>query len=109
MISNSLFAGCINLGRVILPDSVKYIGNSAFYGCSDLTELVLPRTIMEIGSRALDGCGKLDRLYFKGSLNDWQNVDVSEYADLTVYVYSDEKPVGSGNFWHYVDGAPVVW
>lgn len=52
-------------GRLIIPDSVSYLGNMipvkiiapfAFYKCSSLTSVVIPNTVNEIEGRAFSEC-----------------------------------------------------
>ena len=36
-----MFYGCTNLKRIILPDTVKYLGYYMFYGCANVTSLTI--------------------------------------------------------------------
>ena len=46
------FSGCSGLEKVIMPDSVNFIGDSAFSGCCNLKEIVLSENINRIGNNA---------------------------------------------------------
>ena len=41
-----------NVGKVILPDTLRTIGEMAFLGCNALREVVIPSSVAEIGARA---------------------------------------------------------
>lgn len=47
-----------DIRKVILPDSMKYVGRFAFANCSDLEEFVAPKGV-EYALHAFDGCEKL--------------------------------------------------
>lgn len=44
-ISDLAFIGCSGLTRIVVPDSVLFIGKYAFSGCSDLTYAAIPRSV----------------------------------------------------------------
>ncbi len=54
--------------KVILPDSLKYIGFRPFAGCDDIEEIGLPRNIRVIGRGALDYKPKLKNIYIPDSV-----------------------------------------
>lgn len=50
--------------KLVIPDSVKYIGNSAFDYCSNLTEIEMGDGVQIIGSFAFTGCQALESVAF---------------------------------------------
>ena len=50
------------LRKVILPESVKYIGDYAFCFCKNLEEINLPFGMQRIGKHAFHGCTSLKRI-----------------------------------------------
>ncbi|MCQ4635651.1 leucine-rich repeat protein [Anaerovorax odorimutans] len=42
-IARNSFAGCCNLGQVVIPATVDKIGDGAFYGCDSLYRLIIDR------------------------------------------------------------------
>ena len=79
------FAWAPSLESIIIPKSVNYIGPWAFQGCTSLTSVFL------------EGNPKIEQ---------WAFFDCD---NMTLYRYSKEKPTKEGNYWHYVDGKPVIW
>ena len=51
-IGNGAAIGNTNLGKIVMPDSVKSIGNDAFYGCTSLTDVTFSANLESIGGRA---------------------------------------------------------
>ena len=62
-ISSPSFAGCENLRRIVLPESVHIIGDKAFFGCSNLEEINFSDQIVNIRSFAFDGCHSLKQCF----------------------------------------------
>ena len=48
--------------KIILPDSLKYIGEGAFEECIFLTEMVIPDKVTTIGFGAFIGCSVLEKI-----------------------------------------------
>lgn len=48
----SFFNDCPKLTKVVIPDTVKYIGAQAFNNCESLKGIIIPSSVTEIGSRA---------------------------------------------------------
>lgn len=58
-IADYAFANNTVTEKVVLPDSVKYIGSNAFSGCSALKSVNLPKNLTGIGSSAFSDCTAL--------------------------------------------------
>lgn len=56
----SVFYGNTTLQRVVVPDSVEYIGKGAFRECSALSEIELPDHGLYIGKSAFEGTAYYD-------------------------------------------------
>lgn len=57
-ISDKLFAGCLGLKEILIPNSVKTIGNEAFNGAG-LENITLPESIVRLGYKVFYNCNKL--------------------------------------------------
>ena len=58
-IGNSAFAGCAELNKIDLPNSLSRIGIAAFSGCNKLDSIILPSSINSIGGSAFAACEHL--------------------------------------------------
>lgn len=58
-IGDAVFANCVNLKNINIPESVKTLGNCVFYGCPLLETVELPESVTEIGFGAFGGCNSL--------------------------------------------------
>lgn len=54
---NGAFKGCVNLTKVVLPDSLTNIEAYSFYGCSNLSSIYLPESVKEISFHAFARSG----------------------------------------------------
>ena len=89
------------------------IENKAFYNCRSLTSVTIGNNVKSIGYGAFSNCRSLKTVYYKGTAADWGKISIgsnnSYITNTKRYYYSESKPTGSGNYWHYVDGKPTVW
>ena len=80
-IGNYAFGHCTGLTSVTIPESVKSLGQSAFFGCSGLTNVIIGRGVESIGSFAFLGCSELKDIYYTGTEEQWNAIEIS--ADNT--------------------------
>lgn len=62
------------LKKIIIPDSVKYIGNQAFYLCLDLISIDIGSSVTTIGNQAFQRCSNISSITLPNSVNsigDW--------------------------------------
>ncbi len=107
------FSDCTNLTSITIPDGVQTIERSAFDGCDNLTSVAIGNRIQTIGDKAFYYCYNLTNVYYKGTETEWEQISIGTRNDkllsATRYYYSEEEPVGEGNYWRYVDGVPTSW
>ena len=130
-IGEKAFDGCSSLTSVTIPAfAIRYItktnlqtvvitrgdtiGDYAFSNCSGLTSITIPDSVTSIGSCAFSGCSGLTSVYYKGTNNDWNNININDYNNHLMsakrYYYSETEPIDEGNYWHYdSDGEVSVW
>ena len=107
-------------------DNISAFGFEKF---ENLEAVILPTSIKKVGKKAFDNCPKLTTVYYLGTEAEWQNVelvgaenktiddDKNETVEIienaltscTVYLYSENAPTVTGNYWHFVEGTPVAW
>lgn len=120
-IGDDTFSGCSNLEELIIPNSVAKIGMYAFIGCSKLKEIVipdgvsqlnfctfqnclslhsitLPVSITAIAINAFSGCENLKDVYFLGTREKWDSVNITEpdkgnqfLVNATIHCLSEPK------------------
>lgn len=66
-IEKGVFASCIKLKQLILPENLEEVGEKAFYA-SGLEELRIPEGVREIGAEAFAYCKSLKGVQFPHSL-----------------------------------------
>jgi len=96
-----------------LPEA-WYLQTNCFSGYKNVEKILLPAQITKIRSRAFDRCTALSKVFYEGTEEQWQKIDLDQEGNdallnSTVYFYSEEAPTEEGNFWHLVDGEPLAW
>ena len=109
-IGDDVFVDCTNLTSITIPNSVTSIGYCAFEYCTNLTSIIIPASVTRIGQYAFWGCEEVKRVYYGGTINQYASLENKPSG--VVYYYSESEPnwaIGTGNYWHYVDGVPTIW
>ena len=112
LIEQATFEGCASLAAIVIPDAVAEIHSSAFKGCKNLETVILGTGIRRLGDNVFQGCDELNMVYYRGTQEDWAQVELSEKSlneNITIYFYSETQPTQPGNYWRYVDGVPTPW
>ena len=91
---------------VEIPEGVTYLGWYVFQA-SNIESIILPSTLTETSTDTFD-TDALEYVYFRGT-EDQLLDEVRETIYAPIYFYSETEPTEEGNFWHYVDGKPVIW
>ena len=77
-------------------------------------------SVTSIGKNAFYYCNSLSTVYYGGTAEKWANININTGNDkltsATRYYYFETEPALNedetaydGNYWHYVDGKPVIW
>ena len=110
-IEDSGFGICTKLERVCLSKNLKTIGKDVFKN-SSIDSVLIPKNLKSIGSNAFANCDDLKVVYFCGTEEEWNAIQIESGNDSLInaprYYYS-EVPIADGNFWYYFDGEPVCW
>ena len=67
--------------KVIIYEGITQIGSYAFAGLTRLKEITLPVSLEKVGAKAFEDCTILNRVRYRGSLEDWENVDIASGND----------------------------
>ena len=90
---DAAFRFCESLTSITIPDSVTSIGYSAFSSCKSLTSITIPDSVTSIGESAFLNCGNLANVYYGGSQEQWEEINISGENDIlsqTVIHYNQE-------------------
>lgn len=105
-IGSYAFAGCVNLKKADMPDSVDFIGQHAFGECTSLNEVKLPEKIWFLGKLAFDHCFSLKKVKIPAKVDIFEdsvfyrcfeltNIEVDEnnktYSSVDGNLYSKDK------------------
>ena len=89
------FDMCLALVSVRLPDGIQRIERMCFSGCDNLSEVSIPLSVRCIDEEAFDSCFSLSDIYYLGSAEDWERVEIAEgnecLADATIHFAFGEK------------------
>lgn len=95
-----------NVRKIVMPDTVTYIGESAFADSSDgvpLEEVVLSKNLKTIGPWAFSGCFELKSIDIPESVNEIENGAFSGCYSLENFNVSKNTDFGENvfgeNFW----------
>ena len=107
------FAACKSLRHIALPDGVNAVEISTFSHCENLESVVVPASVTEI-KNAFGNCLALHTVYYGGTAEDYAKIDVAAENDAVltadkICYFSKDPPTGTGKYWHYENGIPVMW
>ena len=80
------FNGCSGLTGVSIPDGVSIIDGYAFGGCSGLTSMAIPSSVTDIMINACNNCSKLSQIYFIGTQEEWNSINISSINSVLLAV-----------------------
>ena len=120
-ISYETFYGCSSLTNVTIPEGVTSIDDRAFYNCKSLTIVTIPAGVTSIGERAFYGCDAITDVYYSGTEEEWQAIEIGNYNDALsnatihynyIHIHNLEHilekaatctEAGSKEYWHCLD------
>ncbi len=79
------FYGCSSLTSITIPDSVTSIDDRAFAYCSSLTSIAIPERVTRIGASVFNWCDRLEKIYFAGTEDQWNELQVKLPSGVTVF------------------------
>lgn len=98
-IGDAVFANCVNLKNINIPESVKTLGNCVFVNCTSLESCILPENLTKIGMYAFEGCVNLKAIEFPESLTSIERFAFRDCQSLvSVTLPSAVKNTGEGVF-----------
>lgn len=96
-IGTGTFEGCASLTSIVLPNAVARIAGAAFKDCAALTSVTIPRSVEVIGRWAFSGCSALTDVYYGGTEEQWNVIDIDYENDpltsATIHFGGASEPV----------------
>ena len=74
------FKNCTSVWTLIIGEGVTTISPYAFFGCRPLTTIIMPKSLKTIGDRALYTPNNIQDVWYAGSENDRENIDMGTSA-----------------------------
>ena len=91
---NALFDGNETLKKVLLPESIKYVGHEMFAGCTSLRSITLPDAVDEVKEDAFLDCTNLSIFHSKPlkriGANAFANTSIAK-IDLSEVTYMGQE------------------
>jgi hypothetical protein len=78
-IGDNAFNSSTLLEDIVLPNSITSIGEGAFYNCTSLKNVTIPDSVTSIGYGAFEGCSALTDVYFQGTEEEWNSIEIGDY------------------------------
>ena len=101
LIRESVFADCVNLENMIIPDSVTCIGDYAFKSCTGLQSATIGNGAAGIGYSAFEGCTGLKSVTLGNSLTQIENRAFYNCGNLTdINIPDGVTSIGREAFYH---------
>ena len=72
------FGRCDSLTHIILPNRLTSISPYIFHNCYNLESVTIPNSVDEIGEGAFYNCYKLSDVYYYGTLQERNRIDIDE-------------------------------
>ena len=82
-IGENAFGNCDILTSIVIPDSVTSIGDSAFFYCTSLTSVTIPNSVTSIGAGAFCYCTSLSSIDIPSNITRIGNAAFKGCSSLT--------------------------
>lgn len=81
VIPDGFFYNDRTLKEFTIPDNVGIIGDSAFANCASVRQITFSKSVKRIEQEAFANCFSLETIIFKGSEDDWMDIDFEDTWD----------------------------
>ena len=77
LIQNNAFSET-RIEEFICPNGLMHLDSEVFKDCTSLNKFILNNNIQSIGRSCFSGCANLKELYFNGTKDEFENVDLDD-------------------------------
>ena len=88
-IGSYAFENCSAIIQIQFNENLEHIGDYAFENCKGLTNIIIPGSVTSIGSYPFQNCDSLTDVYYTGDIAGWCNI--SFYDNTSNPMYSAEN------------------
>lgn len=88
-IGSNAFIYCDGLTSVTIPDGVTSIEYQAFFRCLNLESVTIPTSVTSIGDYAFSNCINLTHIYYDGTAEQWERIDIGDGSEELDYAYQN--------------------
>lgn len=107
-IGNNVFADCVKLKNILLPNSVIEIGEGCFAECLSLKEIRLPENLTTINDYAFAECPLLDSIYIPTNINYIGNYVFEQCVGLnSIVIFDNVQSIGEKIFYKCSDNLTI--
>ena len=85
-----IFRDCTALKSITIPDGCTYINSHTFRGCKSLESITIPSSVTTICLTAFWSCKNFKDIYYAGSEDEWNNVEVTEKENSANFGLGEE-------------------
>lgn len=75
---------------IVIEEGIEKIGDNAFCKCKYLEEITIPTSMKSIGENAFSECDSLMNVYYNGTQEEWEAVDIGLGNDVLIAEPTDE-------------------
>jgi len=81
-INEETFFQCLSLRYVTIGKNVEAIESKAFESCRSLFSVKIPKSVKRIEVDAFEDCINLQKIYYEGTSEDWNNIEIDSNSYL---------------------------
>lgn len=81
-IGTAIFYNCDGITTITIPTNIKDVPTNAFYDCDQLKSIVFESKLMTIADSAFYSCDNLTDIYYKGTDEEWEFIEVGENNEI---------------------------
>lgn len=92
-----------DLTKIEISDNTLSIGPNAFSNCKCLEEIIISKSVISFGEDAFYKCNIIEKLYYKGTIEDWCNVEFENGYSNPMSIAKKVFMLNQKNEWYEVN------